>query len=390
MRPTFLATRSSRTVALVFALNGFVFANWFARIPTVKGSLQLSDGALGIALLGTPIGALLIMAVTGWLVAHFGAARVTLVAAAALCLALPGPALAPNALSLLLALALLGLASGAMDIAMNAEAALIEREAGQSIMVGFHAMFSLGGAVGAFTGAVGAATATPLVHLSLAAALGLAALVWRRETLPKDEKPVGDAGPVFALPRGPLLGIAAIAFASMLGEGAAADWSAVYLSDVIGSSPFIAGIGFTAFAVGMTAGRLTGDWLGDRFGDLRLVRVGAGIGGSTLLLALWLEHPAAAVLGFASLGLGLAAIVPVCFRRAAGVRGSSPGHGLAAVATLGYAGFLAGPPAIGLLAELFGLGVRLSLVGVLMLLTALSSGRLLAPTPARDSPAVSP
>src|SRR5262245_29331181 len=218
----FLASSASRTTALVFALNGFLFANWFARIPAVKADLALGDGVLGLALLGTPIGSLAVMATTGWLVARFGADRVTMAGAAALCLALPGPALAGNAVMLGIALAAMGAASGAMDVAMNAEAALLEQRLGRPIMVGFHAMFSLGGAAGALLGGLGAATMAPLPHLMLAGLVGLLLLGWRRGTLPRD-RPPGGAGPVFALPHGALLAIALVAFASMFAEGAAAD-----------------------------------------------------------------------------------------------------------------------------------------------------------------------
>jgi MFS family permease len=140
VRPGFLATRRARTVALVFALNGFLFANWFARIPAVKAELGLSDAALGLALLGLPVGALAVMSVTGWIVARLGAGRVTLVASALFCLSIPLPALATDALTLAMALTALGAANGAMDIAMNAEAALVEQDAGRSILIGFHAM----------------------------------------------------------------------------------------------------------------------------------------------------------------------------------------------------------------------------------------------------------
>lgn len=366
MTPAFLADRAGRTVALVFALNGFIFGSWFARIPAVKEALGLGEGALGLALLGAPIGALAVMGFAGRLVAVHGAARVTFVASALLCLTLPGAGLAVDAVTLALALALLGAASGIMDIAMNAEAALLEQRAGRSIMVGFHAMFSVGGACGAAAGALGAAVSTPLPHFVVAAACGLAALLARRGTLPDDPLP-GGAGPAFAWVRGALVPIAAIALIAMLAEGAAADWTAVYLRETLGTTPALAAMGYTGFALGMTAGRLAGDRLVDRLGDERVIRTSALVATLALACAVAVPWPLLAMACFAVLGLGLAVIVPICFRRAATVPGSTPGHGLAAVATLAYTGFLIGPPAIGLLAEAIGLGLGLAMIAALLL-----------------------
>ena len=142
--------------------------------------------------------------------------------------------------------------------------------------------------------------------------------------------PGGDA-PFFAVPRGVLVGLALVCFATMLGEGAAADWSAVYLLKDLGSGAFLAGLGYAFFAAGMTIGRFTGDALRDRFGEVRLVRGGALLGAVGLGLGLLLGHPLATVLGLACLGVGYAGIVPIIFRRAAMAPGFAPGIGLAAV-----------------------------------------------------------
>ena len=260
-------TPASRTVALVFALNSILFGDWFARIPAVQQALSLSDGQLGLALLGMPVGSLVTLPVAGWLVARFGAGRVTWWSTLALCLAIPAPAFAVDAMTLALALALLGIANGAMDIAMNAEAAAIETRANLSMMASFHGMFSLGGIIGAALGSLVAGLGiSPALHLTV---LGIAAVLLtlsRRGTLGvQGPGPRGEA-PVFALPRGPLIGLALVCLATMLGEGAAADWSAVHLATNLGSGPILAGLGYAFFAAGMTAGRFSGDALRDRFG----------------------------------------------------------------------------------------------------------------------------
>jgi hypothetical protein len=182
---------------------------------------------------------------------------------------------------------------------------------------------------------------------------------------------------VIALPRGPLLGLALVCFATMLGEGAASDWSAVLLARELGAGQLAAGLGYVLFAAGMTAGRLRGDALCRRFGEVAVVRGGALFAAAGLGLGLALGHPLAAALGFACLGLGLAGIVPIAIRRAAAVPGLAPGVGVAAVAGLGFTGFLAGPPLIGLLAEGAGLAAALGIVPVLALGVVLAAGRVL-------------
>jgi MFS family permease len=256
-------SRASRTTALVFALNSVLFGNWFARIPAVQNGLGLSDGQLGLALLGLPLGSIVTLPIAGWLVARYGAGRVTWWATLGLCLAIPGPALAGGVPGLALALAVLGVFNGAQDVAMNAEAAAIESRAGVSMMSSFHAMFSLGGIVGAGLGSLAAGFgAGPLPHLALVGAVAALVTLWRRGTLGVQEPSrggEGEAAPLFALPRGPLVGLALVCFACMLCEGAAADWSAVHLLNNLGATPLLAGLGYAFFAGGMTAGRLAGD-----------------------------------------------------------------------------------------------------------------------------------
>lgn len=374
-----LTVGAGRTVALAFALNGFLFANWFARIPAVQADLGLSAGELGLALLALPVGSLAIMPFTGWLAARFGAGRVTLVAALFCALGIPLPAWAGSMAGLAVALCLLGVATAAMDVAMNAAAAALEQQAGRSIMVTFHALFSLGGIVGALVGGLAAAIGLgPLPHLALIGTAGAVAVLARWDTLADPPRPTGSAGPVLAVPRGPYLGLALIAGATMLGEGAAADWSAVYIASVLGGSAFAAALGYAAFATGMTLARFMGDQAIDRWGDVALVRGGALLAALGLGLGLLVPSTPAAALGFACLGLGFAAIVPIAFRTAATLRIGPPGAGLAAVATVGYSGFLVGPPLIGLLAELTGLRAALLVVPALALLIAGPGGAFVA------------
>jgi MFS family permease len=367
---------ASLSISLIFAINGLVFANWFARIPEVQNQLNLSEGELGLALLGAPLGALLIMPAMGWLIARYGAGRITLMSTIGCCLAITAPVLAWNLWSLGLGLLLLGVCNGAMDIAMNAEATVIENHRRTPILSTCHALFSLGGMVGAGTGsmitALGISPQLHLVAISLATT-GLALL--RRHTLLKGSI-TKNSGPVFAIPSKPLIGLAVMAFCIMLGEGAIADWSAVYLRNTLNAAPVLTGVGFASFSLGMTLGRLYGDRLSEHFGSKTVVWLGTLLAAGGLSLGLLLTHPYAGILGFGCVGLGYAGIVPILFRAAAHLPGMAAGTNIAAVASAGYTGFLIGPVLIGFAAEAVGLGKALGIVAVLAMLVNVLVGRV--------------
>jgi fucose permease len=197
--------------------------------------------------------------------------------------------------------------------------------------------------------------------------MGAIAVIALRGLLPAGVDEVGDE-PTFAIPAGPIIGLSILAFFSLVGEGAAADWSAVYMRNFLGAGPGLAAAGFAAFSLMMAVGRLTGDRLVKALGPARLVRASAVLGTIGLGAALLLGQPLAAIAGFACLGLGLSNIIPVLFSAASRTPGVSPGAGIAAVATTGYLGFLAGPPLIGFAAEATTLPVAL---GIVVLFTAL-------------------
>ena len=198
---------------------------------------------------------------------------------------------------------------------------------------------------------------------------------------PDDERP----GPVFVRPSGALLGLGALAFLGLLAEGAMGDWSAVYLHDTLAGPPGVSAAGFAAFSLAMAAGRFAGDRLVDGFGARTVVRVSSAVAATGLAAALLMRDPAAAVVGFGLVGLGIANVIPVLFGAAARVPGTEAGRGLAAVATTGYLGFLTGPPLIGVVADAIGLGPALGLVSVGCALIAIGARALSMPGLERDS-----
>lgn len=360
------ATPLTRAVALLFLANGFALANWFSRIPAVKESLVLGDGALGLALLGMPLGSALVLPFSGRLIGRLGAGRLALATGIATALTAAGPAFAPGFWSLAVALFLLGIANGAMDVAMNAKAAAVERATSYSVMSAFHGMWAVGFFLGSSTGSVFAGLGLdPTVHLPLAALAGILALLRLRRVLADKPATRPASDPVLALPHGPLWPLALIAAASFLAEGSAGDWSAVYLATVVGASPGVSALALSGFSLGMVATRFIADALGARFGDLALLRGGAALAGTGMTLGLVFPTAPVAILGFVAVGMGFAAVVPIAFRRAANLDGIEPGVGVAAVATVAYTGFLAGPPLIGLVAEVIGLRFAMAIVPLL-------------------------
>ena len=374
------SVRRARLAALVvFFVNGFGFANWIVRIPTVQEGLGLGEGSLGLALLALAVGALATMVVAGGLVHRFGSRPVVGVSGLVFGLSLVLPALAPSLAALVLALFVAGAWHGALDVSMNAHAVAVERAYGRPIMSSFHAAFSLGGLAGAASGGLLSALGVGLVaHLGGVAVLSaLAFAVASGALLPAGaDRGTGDDGPAFARPNRALAGLGFIAFCVLLGEGAMADWSAVYLGGTLGTGPGFAAAGYAVFSLTMAAGRLCGDRLAKRAAPQHLVRAGAALATAGLGISLAVGHPIVALLGFACVGAGFSVVFPNVLSAAGRDPRMPAGAAIAAVSTAGYFGFLVGPSAIGFAAELTGLGPALYVVVALSATVAVMAGTL--------------
>ena len=365
--------RRARWAALgIFLINGVVIASWVAHIPLIKERFGLSDGALGLTLLVIALGSIASLMLTGGVIARVGSRIVNGVAVLAFCATLPLIVAVSSFPLLLVFLALFGVWIGAMEVAANVQAVAVEERYGRPIMSTFHALFSVGGLAGAaLASLLLARSIAPLVHVGIVSLLmALLALLTLRWLLPPSVDRMSDA-PAIALPTGPLMGLGLLAFFGLVGEGAMADWSAVYLRETLGADAGFAATGFAAFSLAMAAGRLSGDALRTRSRSVALIRFSGALAALGLGGALLIGHPVAALVGFACVGLGLSNIVPVLFSAAGRVPGVSSGTGIAAVATAGYFGFLAGPPLIGFVAQVTNLSVGLSIVVLFMALIAL-------------------
>jgi MFS family permease len=364
-------------IAAIFAVDGAFVGTWAARVPALQARAGVSTATLGLALAGLAAGALVAMPISGWRTARVGSRRMTLACATGLVVALPIPALATSATGLVLGAIAVGAANGGIDVAMNAHGVEVERRLGRPILSSLHACFSAGGLVGAAIGALlaGAGVDVRVNFAAMALVMAAVALAASPYLLPADADAAPPGGRL-ALPPRALWPLGLIAFCCMLAEGAAADWSAVYLHGPLGAGAGVAALGFTAFSIAMTGARLVGDPLTLRAGAVRVVRGGALLATFGLAAALLIAEPAAGIAGFALLGAGVAVVVPSVFRAAGTKRGVTPGTALAAVTTAGYSGFLVGPPIIGAVAGATSLPAALTLVLVATAIVAILAPRV--------------
>jgi len=350
-------------------------AAWAPLVPYAKQRLDLGDGTLGLVLLSMGIGSVVAMPIAGVLAGRFGCRAVIIAAAALLCGALPFLATVAYLPALVLALFGFGAGLGAIDVAMNMHAINVEREAGRAIMSGFHGLFSLGDIVGAsgVSGVLGLGM-SPLAAEMCVVGIGAIALAWTAPRLLPYAS--GGAGSVLSVPRGAVLFIGILCFIGFLTEGSVLDWSGVFLIAVRGEEPHYAGLAFACFSATMTLGRLVGDRLVRRFGGPAVITFG-GLGAAVgLAMVVFIPSLPAALAGYALVGAGCSNVVPVLFTSVGRQTDMPESIAVPAVTALGYAGILAGPAAIGLVASALSLSAAFLLLVALQLVVAASGRRL--------------
>lgn len=373
---TFFLNRQALVIGLVFASDSILFGSWVSHIPYVKAKLHLSDAELGLLLFAMPAGLLTMNPITGWVIAKLGEARACLWSAVGLCLSICIPLNAPNPFILAIGLFLLGLNAALINVAMNTCATNLERAKGIVIMSSCHGMWSLGGLFGSgVAGAVIALHVSPPIHVMVMAGLVLLMTLALQSTLAgipsSSQTDTGEkTGSSFVKPNRDLLLMILIGLALAMGEGAAFDWSAVYLRETLGASSQIAALGFGSFSLTMTGFRFLGDAIIPKIGAKRWLQIGGVLAAAGLFFAIALPYPTTALIGFGLLGAGCSLGAPILYAAALRVPGIPPAAGLATFATFSFVGFLAGPPVIGFVAEAFGLYYGLGFVAVMLLISA--------------------
>ncbi|GAA5507470.1 MFS transporter [Novipirellula caenicola] len=390
-------------VRALFCLNGFLYATWATRIPAIQSQFQLSNGTLGLALMVVAAGAVVAMPCAGWLCSRVGSRRIAAISLAIYLIGLPTIPLMPGLVTLIAALFIFGVGHGMLDVSMNVQALEVERRMNQQINSSIHALWSIGGLAGALAGSLIAISGVNVqwhfILVTAAFATATQPIISRllHDRVENDhaanDKPLRRSNPTTAndrhgnaasqqtsLPhpgrasRNATLVLGVIAFCVMAGEGAMADWSAVLLHQTLGIGEGIAAMGYATFAIAMAMGRFAGDRFSAWLGPVKQVRVCALIALIGVLIVVTSHHVVVALIGFTLIGAGLATIVPAVFSACGKLPGSSPGVALATVSTIGYFGFLLGPPLIGLLSEWVSLRVALSsLAGTMLVTIALAS-----------------
>jgi predicted MFS family arabinose efflux permease len=363
--------KARRATLLIFLVCGIGVASWAPMVPLAKHRLDINEADLGLILLLLGGGAILTMPLSGLLIARIGNRSVILIATVFIAAVLPLLTYLSTSTGLGAALFVFGAGVGALDVAMNSHAVVVQQKLGKPIMSSFHAMFSIGGLIGSIgLGLLMLPGLSPTLSAMIISLLLLVVVATQyKYILPLEPGPAGDHS--FRFPKGPVILLGVFCFIFFLSEGAMLDWSALFLKDNRGFGPAMAGAGYAVFSVAMAIMRFSGDRLIYRYGSKKIVLYGSVLAAAGLLIAVIVPGPVAALGGFMLIGFGAANIVPVLFSAAGNMQGYSPGIALAAVTTLGYTGQLAGPALIGFVAYFTQLPVALGLVAIPMLATGI-------------------
>ena len=373
-------SRKTHRVAVgsLFFLLGLCFASWASRIPSVQQKMGISEAELGGVLLAIPLGQLLSLPLAGWLVAKEGSRKVVLWGVVLYAAALVGLGWASSLYQLLPCLVLFGIGGNLTNISVNTQAVGVERLYNQKpIMASFHGLWSLAGFVAAAVGSfmIGHAV-TPGVHFVFIALFILVGLAVSAGSTVREDSGVDPNQSIFVKPDKELLGLGAIAFCALICEGAMFDWSGVYFKKVIQADKDWVGAGYTAFMSTMAAGRFGADWLAHRLGPKRVIQLSGLLTATGLSIAVALPTLPTALLGFLLVGFGTSAVVPLVYSAAGKSTHMSAGMALAAVSTIGFFGFLLGPPVIGFVAGATSLRVSFALIAVMGLCVSAVASRV--------------
>jgi MFS family permease len=357
-------------VMAVFLVHGILLGGWVTHIPLAKAKLEAGLGLFGVALLSFAVGAVIAMPIAGAVINKRGSAWVTLVAGVGFAALLFAPALATSIPLFMLGGAALGACVGSMDVAMNAHGLAVEKALKQPVMSGFHGGFSVGAAIGTIGGAWLLGQVGPHMQLAIISMIGaLGIYVSSRFFLPASVDK-GLSGSHFAWPTKATIGLGALCFLALMIEGSVADWAAILFQQRFVIEASIAAMAFGFYQAGMAVARFAGDYLRKRFGAVQMVFVSAMLTAAGTAAAITLPSLTLSLIAFAIAGIGIGNTAPVLFAGGGRLEPDAPGRGIAAVTSMGYSGFLAGPPLIGLAAEATNLQVGLGLTVVAALIIA--------------------
>ena len=362
--------RARWAVGATFLICGILVGAWIPHVPLAKERLGVGPGMFGLALLAIAGGAVCAMPVAGMLINRYGSARMSVITGSLFCVAFLGPIFAPGLATFMLAGFAMGMMIGSMDVSMNAHGIAVEKLLRRPTMSMLHGLYSVGALIGAFAGAaileaygeapqaLGAALLCLVIQLAVAGSF-----------LPSSADK-GLSGTHFAWPTRATIGLGLLCFLALMIEGSVMDWAAILLREKFLIEAGTAALGFGFYQVGMAIARLSGDWIRLRMGAVKMVTASALLTAAGTTLALVSPAPELAIAALAFAGLGVGNIAPVLFAGGGRLEPSAPGRGIAAVTTLGYSGFLSGPPLIGFVAQVTSLTTALFLTVAAALIIA--------------------
>lgn len=374
-----LAQRRIHRIAVssFFFLAGICFASWASRIPDIQARLQLNSAALGAVLLCLPVGLLTSLPVAGFVVAKYGSRVILMLAAILYSCTLPMLGFAGSVAQLMITLFVFGFGGNMMNISFNTQAVATEGLYHKPIMASFHGVWSMAGFTGAAIGTlmVHLHVLPPYHFLCITALAGSILILFSGKLIHKDVN-TDEKQPVFARPEKSIFHFGLIAFFSMICEGAMFDWSGIYFAKVVRPDHSLVTVGYTAFMCTMATGRFVGDWVAFRLGMKMMLQLSGMLTAAGLLLAVFFPQFIPATIGFLIVGAGVSSIVPMIYSAAGKSKKMSPGVAIAAVSTIGYLGFLFGPPFIGFIAQATSLRISFGLIALMGTMIALIAGKI--------------
>lgn len=365
-------------ISTIFFIYGLTFSSWAARIPTIQQKFDLSEAGLGSLLLALPIGSFLSLPIAGFLVAKFSSKLVTIVSILAYIFSFLLIPIVDSVFLLGVNLFLLGFTGNTVKIAINTQAVALEKLYERPILAAFHGMWSLAGFGGATFGALMIAFDTSiLIHYSIVFVFNilLAILVFRK-LLESDKTGTAVNQSIFSVPDKSLLLLGFIAFCSMLIEGTMFDWSGVYFKTIVQASIQWVGTGYVAFMISMATMRFFADKITAIYGAKVIIMISGTLSFLGLAIAILFPMLISSLTGFLIVGMGVSSVIPLVFGMAGSTNKMAPSVALASVSTMGFIGFLIGPPLVGFMAEVFGLQISFALIALMGLMIVLFGSRL--------------
>ena len=363
-------------VSCLFFLQGLSFASWASRIPSIQQAIGLSDVALGMVLFALPVGSMISVPFSGWLVSKYGSRRVAANALLFYSLFLVFIGLANSVALLVGSLVLFGMVGNVSNIAINTQAVIVESRYKKNIMASLHGLWSLAGFVAAWIGSMMIGEEImPVNHFLLIAATITAALALTYRYLLPDTDQKSTSTRLFIKPDKTLMRLGIIAFFCMICEGAMFDWSGIYFKKVVEADKSFIGMGYAAFMLSMATGRFISDWAVNKLGFQKTLYLSGSLIATGLLIAIIFPYLVPAITGFLIVGFGVSSVIPLVYSQS-GKNSQSPSMALAAVSSIGFLGFLAGPPLIGLVAGFLNLQfafLLIAFIGIFIVFLARST-----------------